>query len=80
MTTSGGGWTLVLNYLHQGDGQTNVDSSPALNTRTADLPLLGSNTLGTNEANNVVFRYVRKLLTVMSPPAAVRLTPLSAEN
>lgn len=44
MTTDGGGWTLILNYLHQGG------TNPALNARTTNLPLLGSSILGTNEA------------------------------
>lgn len=44
MTTDGGGWTMVLNYLHQGG------TNPALTDRISDLPLLGSSTLGGNEA------------------------------
>ena len=52
MNISGGGWTLVLNYLHQGDGVSFSSSSPALNGRTTNLPLLGSSTLGVNEAGS----------------------------
>lgn len=44
MDTDGGGWTLVLNYLHLGG------TNPALNLLTASLPLLGSTTLGTDES------------------------------
>ena len=44
MTTDGGGWTLVLNYLHAGG------TNPALLTKTNSLPILGSTTLGTNES------------------------------
>jgi hypothetical protein len=44
MTTDGGGWTLVLNYLHQGG------TNPALVVKTNSLPLLGATTLGTNES------------------------------
>jgi hypothetical protein len=44
MTTDGGGWTLVLNYLHRGG------TNPALLARTNSLPLLGSTTLGTDES------------------------------
>ena len=44
MTTDGGGWTLVLNYLHQGG------TNPSLNIRSSDLPLLGSTILGTDES------------------------------
>jgi hypothetical protein len=43
MTTDGGGWTLVLNYLHQGG------TNPNLNSLSNALPLLGSSTLGTDE-------------------------------
>lgn len=43
MTTDGGGWTLVLNYLHL--GWTN----PVLVEKSSALPLLGSTTLGVDE-------------------------------
>jgi hypothetical protein len=43
MTTDGGGWTLVLNYLHL--GWTN----PLLVEKSNTLPLLGSTTLGVDE-------------------------------
>lgn len=46
MTTDGGGWTLVLNYQHRGG------TDPALKTFTSALPLLGSNTLGTDESTS----------------------------
>lgn len=44
METDGGGWTLVLNYLHKGN------TNPVLNPRTSNLPLMGSSTLGTDES------------------------------
>lgn len=44
MTTDGGGWTLVLNYLHLGG------TSPALITKTNSLPIQGSTNLGTDES------------------------------
>lgn len=43
-STEGGGWLLVLNYVHQGG------TNPTLTFRTANLPLLGSSTLGTDES------------------------------
>lgn len=46
MTTDGGGWTLVLNYLHAGG------TNPALVTKTNSLPLLGSTVLGTDESTS----------------------------
>ncbi len=47
MTTDGGGWTLVLNYLHQGG------TNPSLNPLTNSLPLFGSSTLGTDESGTL---------------------------
>ncbi len=44
MTTDGGGWTLVLNYLHKGG------TDPALKTFTTSLPVLGSTSLGVDES------------------------------
>jgi hypothetical protein len=44
MTTDGGGWTLVLNYLHA------ANTNPTLLVKTNALPLLGSTALGTNES------------------------------
>ena len=46
METDGGGWTLVLNYLHKGG------TNPALDIKTSTLPLLGSTTLGTDESSS----------------------------
>jgi len=46
MDTDGGGWTLVLNYLHKGG------TDPALKTFSSSLPLLGSTSLGTDESNS----------------------------
>jgi Fibrinogen beta and gamma chains, C-terminal globular domain len=44
MTTDGGGWTLILKYLHKSG------TSPSLKFRATTLPLLGSTTLGTDES------------------------------
>jgi hypothetical protein len=46
MTTDGGGWTLVLNYLHA------ANTNPGLSVRTNALPLLGSTNLGTDESSS----------------------------
>lgn len=46
MTTDGGGWTLVLNYLHRGG------TNPWLWGKTNNLPLLGSTVLGTDESGS----------------------------
>ncbi|WP_298516977.1 hypothetical protein [uncultured Kordia sp.] len=42
--TDGGGWLMVLNYVHLAGDNTD------LTVRNTDLPLLGSSTLGDNEA------------------------------
>lgn len=46
MTTDGGGWTLILNYLHKGG------TSPSLNpiNDISTFPLLNSTALGTDES------------------------------
>ena len=49
MTTDGGGWVLVLNYLHL------TGTNPNLNVRSSAPPLLGSDTLGTDESNSSTF-------------------------
>lgn len=46
MDTDGGGWTLVLNYLHKGG------TNPALKTFSSSLPLIGSTSLGTDESTS----------------------------
>jgi len=48
MDTDGGGWTLVLNYLHK------KDTYSLLNPKSKSLPLLGSSTLVVNESSSVV--------------------------
>ena len=50
--TDGGGWLMVLNYLHiAGD-------RPDLTVRNTDLPLLNSSTLGDNEAGTQYWGHV----------------------
>jgi len=47
MTTDGGGWTLVLNYLHQ------ANTNPNLFIKTNTLPLQDSTTLGIDESGSL---------------------------
>ena len=56
MTTDGGGWTLVLNYLHA------AGTNPSLNVRTNSLPLLGSTILGTDEQSTSYWGHVSNSL------------------
>ncbi|MCB0377930.1 MAG: fibronectin type III domain-containing protein [Bdellovibrionales bacterium] len=62
MTTESGGWTLVLNYVHQGG------SNPATNVKTITLPVLSSNNLGDDESgvSNSWGHAGNSLLTTMS--------------
>lgn len=49
MTTDGGGWTLILNYLHS------AGTTPIYIIKNTSLPLIGSYTLGTNEGGDANF-------------------------
>lgn len=46
MNTDGGGWTLVLNYLHLGG------TTPDTTVRNSDLPIQNATTLGTDESSS----------------------------
>jgi len=48
MTTDGGGWTLLLNYVHR------ATTNPPLTMRATSLPLLGGDTLGEDESGNAL--------------------------
>ena len=52
MDTDGGGWTLVLNYLHAGN------TNPALVVKTNSLPLQNSTSLGTDEQASIYWGHV----------------------
>lgn len=54
--TDGGGWLMVLNYLHEGN------TSPATVPMGSSLPLLGSNVLGTNENGTVYWGHANNAL------------------
>lgn len=49
MSEDGGGWTLLLNYVHM------AASNPPLWVRSVSLPLLGSDTLGADESGATAF-------------------------
>ncbi len=44
--SNGGGWLMILNYVHQAGNNSN------LQVRNTDLPLLGASVLGTSEAGS----------------------------
>jgi len=56
MTTDGGGWTLALNYLHQGG------TNPSLNILSNSLPLLNSTTLGNDESGTIYWGHAGNAL------------------
>ena len=62
MTVDGGGWTLVLNYLHA------ATTTPSVSAKATSLPLPGSSTLGGNEsASSTTWGHAStSLLTAMS--------------
>jgi hypothetical protein len=68
MTTDGGGWTLVLGYVHRGG------TNPSLVVRTSDLPLLGSNTLGDDEAGGASWGHASAALLAQLPFNEVRFS------
>lgn len=61
-TTAGGGWILVLNYVHQGG------TNPALNVRTTDLPLQTAASLGSDESGTAAWGHAgNTLLNALNP-------------
>ncbi|AXG68305.1 HYR domain protein [Kordia sp. SMS9] len=54
--TDGGGWLMVLNYVHLAGDNTD------LTVRNTDLPLLGSSTLGDNEAGTANWGHIGNAL------------------
>jgi len=66
MTTDGGGWTLVLNYVHQGGTQ------PATVVRTTDLPQLGAGVLGDDESAAATWGHADNAMVERLAPDEVR--------
>ncbi len=62
----GGGWTLILNYLHRGG------TNPALEVRPDSLPLLGASELGTDESASVNWGHAAAKLVAALEPSALR--------
>jgi hypothetical protein len=74
MITDGGGWTLILNYLHRGG------TAPALDIRASTLPLLGSDTLGTDESATSTWGHAANVLVAQFAFAEVRFTCRSSAH
>ena len=61
-TINGGGWILVLNYVHQGG------TNPALNVRSTDLPIQTGAALGTDESGSAAWGHASNaLLNTLNP-------------
>ncbi|MBP6639349.1 MAG: hypothetical protein KA239_07335 [Bacteroidia bacterium] len=74
MTTDGGGWTLVLNYLHQGG------MNPNNQVRTIDLPLQGATALGPNESGTAFWGHASNSLMTAIPFASVRFYAITSNH
>ena len=68
MATDGGGWTLVLNYVHPGG------TNPPLTIRTSDLPKLGGDVLGLDEAGAATWGHASHGVLAKLPFTEVRFT------
>jgi hypothetical protein len=66
MTTDGGGWTLVLQYLHAGG------TNPDVLARPDSLPLLGSDVLGGDESGSAHWGHAVPSLVAALQPTEVR--------
>jgi hypothetical protein len=68
MTTDGGGWTMVLSYVHRGG------TNPAIVIRTDDLPLLAGDTLGADEAASESWGHASTSLIARFPFSQLRFS------
>lgn len=68
MTTNGGGWTLVANYLHQGKKSSNS----ALVATHDRLPILGRSSLGDDETGSSHWGHASNTLLASLPLEEVR--------
>lgn len=75
MDSDGGGWTLILNYVHK------AGTNPALAVRKELLPLLGSDQLGSDES--VVpanWGHAAPTLVALLAPAALRFQGVTSAH
>ena len=68
MSTEGGGWTLVLNYLHRGG------TNPMTEVLADRLPIKGSNALGADESGTEYWGHAGNALLSLMDVAQVRFT------
>ncbi len=74
MTIDGGGWTLILNYLHQGG------TNPALDGRSSNLPIINSTTLGDDESATIHWGHGDNDLIALLDPQELRFYCKSSSN
>jgi len=74
MTTSGGGWTLVLNYLHLGN------TNPALSIRSVNLPVQNGTALGTDESGTAAWGHAGNTLMNTIPFDTYKFYCISSGN
>jgi hypothetical protein len=74
MTTDGGGWTMVLNYLHQ------TGTNPNNQVRTVDLPLLGATALGPDESGTAFWGHAGNSLMTAIPFGELRFQAITSNN
>ena len=72
MTTDGGGWTLVMSYVHAGG------TNPATLVRTSDLPLLNGDTLGLDESGTASWGHASNAMIARVPFSQLRFACRSA--
>jgi hypothetical protein len=74
MATAGGGWTMIMNYVHEGM------TVPDLLVRTEQLPRFGSNELGDNEADTVYWGHSAPSLVQQLAPEELRFVCRTNEH
>jgi len=74
MTTDGGGWTMIVNYMHA------ANTNPGATSRT-NFPIIGSTTLGANEAAHPQFwGHANQNLLNLMPFSTIRYTGRSSDH
>jgi hypothetical protein len=74
MSTDGGGWTLVLNYLHRGG------TNPTLQVRTNTLPMSSDATLGADESATAFWGHASNSLIAAMQPDELRFSGVTSAH
>ena len=73
-TTDGGGWILILNYVHQGG------TNPALDTRTTNLPIQTGAGLGVNESGTGAWGHAGNVLLNTLDPEELKFFAVTSAH